>query len=174
MRGVTDLLRRLLGRLPRVFTRYTTASVAAGVVSEATLLTAYGTHLLTPGQASAAGWASGAVLNFVLNRWWVFRHREQPKPLREVLGFWLTSLAALALSTWATGVAARLAAPLDHGPRVILVGAVFLGVYGLLFVAKFALFHYFVFAGKGRSETGSGSGAGRRRSRHQVPSTTRE
>ncbi|SDJ58449.1 Putative flippase GtrA (transmembrane translocase of bactoprenol-linked glucose) [Nonomuraea maritima] len=170
MRGVTDLIRRLLGRLPRVFTRYTAASVAAGVASEAVLLTAYGTHLLTPGQASAAGWASGALVNYGLNRWWVFRHREQSRPVRETLGFWLTSLAALGLSTWATGLAGRLAAPLDHGLRVAVVGAVFLGVYASLFVAKFAFFNYFVFAGN----SGSGSGLRRRRSRHQVPTTTRE
>jgi putative flippase GtrA len=172
-----DLLRRLFARLPRVFTRYTAGSVAAGVVSEVTLLTAYGTKLLTPGQASIAAWASGALVNYAANRWWVWRHRGKPnKPMREVLGYWLTSVAALALSTWATDVADRLAAHLSHGPRLAVVGGVYLGVYALLFVAKFALFHYFVFADRSHTETGSGSGgaAGRRRSRHQVPSTTRE
>ncbi|MBF8185046.1 GtrA family protein [Nonomuraea sp. K274] len=174
-RSPNRLLGRLRGRLPRILTRYTAGSVIAGVVSEVTLLTAYGTGLLGPGQASAAGWASGAVVNYVLNRWWVWRRRGVPKPVREVLAYWLTALAGLGISTWATEAAGRFAAHLAEGPRLAVVGAVFLGVYGLLFVAKFVLFHYFIFADKSRSEAGSGAGAGAdRRSRHQVPSTTRE
>ncbi|MFC7584792.1 GtrA family protein [Nonomuraea antimicrobica] len=175
----------------RIFGRYAIGSVVAAVVSELTLLTTYGLELLSPQGASVAAWALGAVVNYVLNRWWAWQLRGRPKALRELLPYWLTAVAGLLVSSWATGVADRMGQQIftTDGPRVVFVGAVFLGVYGVLFIAKFVLFHYFVFAGTGTGsapapvDADADAGAGedsagedeeaRRRSRSQVPTTTR-
>ncbi|MCG5216829.1 GtrA family protein [Streptosporangium sp. KLBMP 9127] len=190
---MTDLRHLIRGSVPRIFTRYAIGSVVAAVVTEAVLLVTYGFGLLGPQAASVAAWACGATVNYVLNRRWAWRRTGRAKPLRELLPYWLAALASLGVSTWATGAADRLATTLfvSDGPRVAFVGAVFLGVYGVLFIAKFALFHYFVFADRPGADTdpetgaepgtetgadiGADIGAGEdRRSRHQVPRTTRE
>ncbi|WP_342775050.1 GtrA family protein [Nonomuraea diastatica] len=186
-----DLHRFLRGALPRIFTRYTLGSVLAAVVSEVTLLVTYGQELLGAQPAAVAGWVLGAVTNYVLARW-AWRRRGRPRVLRELLPFWLTSVAGLLLSTWATGVAHDVGPRLfaTDGARVLFVGAVFLGVYGVLFMAKFCFFHYFVFAdpragsageadeeGEAEAEADGAEdpdGAVPRRSRSQVPSTTRK
>ncbi|GAA4057555.1 GtrA family protein [Actinomadura miaoliensis] len=157
----------------RVFTRYTIGSVLAAVASEAVLLLTYGPGLLGPQAASVAAWAAGAALNYGLNRWWAWGRRGRADLRRELLPYWVIALTTMALSAWATGVADRQVDRLVESDalRAALVGGVFLAVYGVMFVVKFVLFHYLVFADGGRS--------GRRprparRSRHQVPNTTRE
>ncbi|SDJ96607.1 Putative flippase GtrA (transmembrane translocase of bactoprenol-linked glucose) [Nonomuraea jiangxiensis] len=179
---VIDLRHFLKSAVARIFGRYAVGSVISAVVSEVTLLTCYGLKLLSPQGASIAAWAVGSVVNYSLSRWWAWGRRGRPKPLRELLPFWLTSVVGLLFSSWATGVADGMAQRMftTDGPRVVFVGAVFLGTYGLLFFAKFAFFHYFVFADTG-SEPAEGAGTGedeeeaaRRRSRSQVPTTTRE
>lgn len=158
-----------------IFTRYTIGSVLAAVASEAALLLTYGPGLLSPAGASVAGWAAGALLNYALNRWWAWGKRGRASLRREVLPYWAIAVLSMLLSAWATGVAAGLGERWfdTEGLRLAFVGAVFLGVYGLMFVVKFVLFHYLVFAGE-PDATGSGRSLRRLRSRHQVPSTTRE
>ncbi|MBX6765642.1 MAG: GtrA family protein [Actinomadura rubrobrunea] len=155
--------------LRRVFTRYTIGSVAAAAASEAVLLAAYGTGLLGPRAASVAAWTAGAAVNYLLNRW-AWGRRGRVDPLRELLPYWLIALATMALSAWATGVADdRVGGPAESGwLRTALVGGVFAAVYGVMFVVKFVLFHYLVFADGPRRLRPA------RRSRHQVPNTTRE
>lgn len=189
-------LRALAARYT-VFSRYTAGSVIAGVVSELVLLVTYGPGLLGPRAASVAGWAAGAVLNYGLNRWWAWGRRGRADLWRELLPYWAVTLATVALATWATGLADR-AAPRLFGPgglRPAFVGAAFLAVYGVMFVAKFVLYHYVVFGARAGRRSPAGTGAGTagpgtdgaaagqdagdgarpddRRSRHQVPSTTR-
>ncbi|TLF72168.1 hypothetical protein FE391_17390 [Nonomuraea sp. KC401] len=195
-RPVIDLRGFLRGTLPRIFTRYTLGSVAAAVVSEVTLLVSYGQGLLGAQAAAVAAWALGAVTNYVLARRWAWQRRGRPRVLRELLPFWVTSVTGLLLTTWATGVAHDVGPRLfaTDGARVLFVGAVFLGVYGVLFLAKFCFFHYFVFADPRAGSAGEADddeeadpgdadgpeamdgpdGAAPRRSRSQVPSTTRK
>lgn len=181
MNRIRQVLRGFLrSAMPRIFGRYAIGSVVAGVVSEVTLVTVYGLELLGPSAASVVAWALGAIVNYVLNRSWAWKVRGRPKPLRELLPYWATAVAGLVLASWGTGVADELGHRLfsTDGPRVVFVGAVFLGIYGLLFVAKFFLFHYFVFAGTGSAEAAGSDEEDedrrRRRSRSQVPITTRE
>jgi putative flippase GtrA len=166
--------------LKLIFTRYTIGSLVAAVATEATLLLTYGPKLLGPEAASVAAWVVGASVNYGLNRWWAWGRRGRARVRRELLPYWGIALTSMALSAWATGVADRLAPGLSPAlesgaPRLVFVGGVFLAVYGLMFVVKFVLFHYFVFAAAGdvpRDEALAEDEA--RRSRHQVPTTTRE
>lgn len=159
-----------------IFTRYTVGSVLAAVASEATLLLTYGPGLLSPGAASVAAWGAGAGLNYVLNRRWAWGRRGRASLWRELVPYWGIAVASMAISAWATGVADRLGPRIieSEGLRTAFVGGVFLAVYGLMFVVKFVLFHYLVFAGGPDTRPGAGEADAPRRSRHQVPTTTRE
>ncbi|RFS83441.1 GtrA family protein [Actinomadura spongiicola] len=162
-----------------IFTRYTVGSVLAAVLSEATLLLTYGPGLLGPGAASVVAWGAGAALNYVLNRWWAWGRRGRASLWRELVPYWVIAVASMVLSAWATGAADRFAPRLVESDalRTAFVGGAFLAVYGVMFVVKFVLFHYFVFAGAPTTrsaEAGAETTGSARRSRHQVPITTRE
>lgn len=137
----------------RVFSRYTIGSVLAAMVSESTLLLVYGLSLLSPRGASVAAWVTGAGVNYVLNRRWAWERRGRAHPVRELLPYWAIAVVSMVVSAWATGVAGNVGDRLfeTHGPRVMFVGAAFLGVYGLMFIAKFLVFHYVLFADRAES-----------------------
>lgn len=152
MRSPIDAIR---GPLGRTLTRYTVGSVIAVVASEITLLLIFGLHIGGARTASAAAWLSGAIVNYFLNRNWAWQRRGRAHPVKELLPYWASAVAGLLLSIWATHLATRLAPQVshDHTITTVLVGAAYLVTYGVLFVAKFLLFHYVVFTDR-RPRTG--------------------
>jgi putative flippase GtrA len=151
------------GPLGRTLTRYTLGSVVAMAISELTLLLVFGLHAGGARTASAAAWASGAIVNYFLNRHWAWRRRGRAHPGRELLPYWATAISGLLLSMWATHQATTLAPRLsgDHTITTALVGAAYLLTYGVLFVAKFLLFHYVIFTDRhARGERGVRGEAG--------------
>jgi putative flippase GtrA len=151
----------LRGPLGRTLTRYTLGSVIAMGVSEATLLLVFGLHAGGARTAAAAAWATGAIVNYFLNRHWAWRRRGRASLSRELLPYWITSVVSLLVSMWATHAASALAPRLsgDHTLATVLVGAAYLGTYGVLFVLKFCLFHYVIFADR-RSPAAGVPGSG--------------
>ena len=155
--GLLHRLRR--GRIAQILTRYTVGSVLAAIASEVALLGLLGFHLTGPRAAAIAAWLAGAIVNYVLSRTWAWGKRGRPSALREVLPFWATSVACLFASTWTSALAH------DHAPEVTsshplqlaFVGAVYLGTYGVLFVAKFLLFHFVIFTDRGTARAGAGT-----------------
>jgi putative flippase GtrA len=147
MRSPIEAIR---GPLGRTLTRYTVGSVIAMVVSEITLLLVFGLHLGGARTASAAAWATGAIVNYFLNRNWAWRRRGRAHPVKELLPYWITAVAGLLLSMWATHLAGALAPRLsdDHTVATVLVGMAYLVTYGVLFIVKFLLFHYVIFTGR--------------------------
>jgi putative flippase GtrA len=146
---------RLRGPLGRVFTRYTLGSLAAMAASELTLLLVYGLHEGGTQLAAFAGWAAGAVVNYFLNRKWAWQRSGRAHPLKELLPYWLTAVAGLLLSMWATTTAGDYAPRLsdDHMTVTLIIGAAYLVTYGFLFIAKFVLFHYVIFADRQSADT---------------------
>lgn len=140
------LLRRGRGSLRVILTRYTLGSVIAAIVSELALLIVYGTELAGPEVAAGCAWICGATVNYLLNRSWTWDVRGRP-PLRELVPYWIVAVASLGVSTWTTSMADRFAPALtdDRNVVVVIVGACFLATYGVLFVAKFLLFHFVLF-----------------------------
>jgi len=151
------------------FLRYAAGSVVAAGCSEIVLIGSYGLLGLGPQAASALAWLAGAVPNYALNRRWAWRRRGEAAFLRETLPYWAITVGTAVLAVAATSVADGWVRHLvtDRGARSFLLGAVYLAAYGVVFVAKFALFDRWVFAAR-RSLR-----AADRRSRSQVPNTTR-
>jgi putative flippase GtrA len=133
------------------FGRYTLGSVVAVATSEVAFVTCYGTGLLGTTASSAVAFVAGAIPNYVLNRSWAFGRRGRLRVGREVGLYGLVSLASFAASAVATGWASHWAPHVtaDHAGRTALVGAAYLATYGVLFLAKFAVFQKVIFADRG-------------------------
>lgn len=140
--------------------RFTVCSIIATVCSEAVFLFVYGVVGGGSVLASVLGWLAGAIPNYTLNRSWTWGLRHRPDLRREVLPYVAIVLATVGVASVTTHVAGLLVPKITdtHWLQVGLVGAVFLGTYGVLFAARFVLFDR-VFR--------------RSRSRRQVPTTTR-
>jgi hypothetical protein len=84
---------------------------------------------------------------------------------REIILYAIVSALSLAASSAATGWADVQvpAVTANRTLQVLLVACAYIATYGILFVAKYAVYELVIFAGADRS----------RRSRHQVVTTTR-
>jgi putative flippase GtrA len=130
----------------RLWGRYAAGSVMAGVLSQAVFVACYALGAL-PVVASITAFVAGAVPNYLLNRRWAWRQRGRVDVGREMLPYVaIIVTTALTASVVTTAVDAWVrAAVADRFWQVVLVGAAFLGTYGVLFVIKFVLFDRLVF-----------------------------
>jgi putative flippase GtrA len=124
------------------------------------------TYLITPNTTldSVAAFVAGAVPNWILNRKWAWEMTGQVEIAREVIGYTVVSLIALAASSYGTGLAQGFVkhhVAAGHGFRVILVTGAYVVVQALLFVVKFVVYDRWVFTGRSRFRAAL-------RSRHQV------
>lgn len=122
--------------------RYGAGSIVATVCSEVAFLALYGLADASTTWASLVGWLAGAVPNYILNRSWAWGLRGRPSLRREVLPYVAVVLVTLGLAIVMTGLADRIIDGLDVSDLVqtLIVGAVFLGVYAIVFIARFFLF----------------------------------
>lgn len=126
--------------------RYTAGSVIAGVISQVVFVVSYGLGAL-PVVASVLAFLSGAVPNYLLNRYWAWRRTGRPDPARETAPYAaiviVTALTAIGITTLADyWVREHIG---SHAWQVALVSGAFLATYGFMFVLKFVLFHKLVF-----------------------------
>ena len=136
-----------------IFLRYAAGSVIATVCSEVALIAAYGLLGAGAEAASIAGWVAGAIPNYLLNRRWAWKRQSGERRMRQAVLYWAVTLVTASLAVLATTgaddvIRNRLA---DRGERALLLGAVYLAVYGFAFVAKFVIFDKWVF-GRRRGE----------------------
>ena len=118
---------------------------------------------------SVAAFVAGAVPNWILNRRWAWERGGDMDVMREVVGYTLVSLVALAASAGGTGltqdyVQAHVTA--GSGLRSLLVTGAYVIVQALLFVVKFVIYDRWVFTGESRFRAAW-------RSRRQVLSAAR-
>ena len=124
--------------------RYALTSVVATGVSEATLLELYGAHLLGASAAAVAASAAGVIPSYLLSRYWIWPEADRHRPGRQALAFWVVALISLGLSTLLTGMAAA-NSPSGHLTHLAVVGVAYVGTYGVLWVAKFAVYQRYLF-----------------------------
>jgi putative flippase GtrA len=128
------------GLVPKLL-RYFTGSVVATVCSEVVFVLLYGVVGMGTTWSSVLSWVAGAVPNFWLNRNWAWQRTGRPSLRHEVVPYVVIIGITLALATVTTSL-------VDHwlhdrgtsaSLRVFLVAAVFLGVYVVVFAARFFL-----------------------------------
>lgn len=121
--------------------RYLTGSVVATLCSEVVFVLLYGVLGTGTTWASVLSWVAGAVPNFWLNRNWAWQRTGRPSLRQEVLPYLAIIVVTLVLATVTTSAVDRW---LHHqgtvaSLRVVIVAAVFLGVYVAVFVLRFFL-----------------------------------
>jgi putative flippase GtrA len=142
-------------------TRYTLGSVVALltsiVVFDLLLLAGVGTTV-----DSIVAFMAGAIPNWILNRRWAWERTGKVEVSREVVGYVVVSVIAMAASSLATGFTHNwVNNHVGHGFRLILVTGAYVLVQAILFIAKFVVYDRWVFAGRSRFRAAL-------RSRHQV------
>ena len=134
--------RRGIARLMRA----AASSVAATAVSQIALLAVLATGG-APALAGTLAWASGAVLNFVVTRRWVWGRTGRPRVRRELMPYLavvgLGGLASVGLTTLAGNLLTPLSLP--HALWVVLVDGAYVASYAVVFVVKFTLLDRLVF-----------------------------
>jgi putative flippase GtrA len=142
------LSRARTSRLGVRFGRYTLGSVVAVVTSEIAFVACYGTGLLGTTASSAVAFVAGAIPNYVLNRTWAWGRRGPVRVGREVVLYAVVSVVSFGASALATGWASHWAPKVtgSHALRTALVAAAYLATYGVLFVAKFVVYQFVIFA----------------------------
>ncbi len=105
---------------------------------------------------SVLAFIAGALPNWVLNRRWAWQRTGEMDVAREVVGYTLISLVALAASSAGTGLTDTLVRHLlahQQALRVVVVTLAYVVVQGLLFVAKFVAYDRWIFTDGGRIRT---------------------
>ena len=162
---------------PRIgrFVRYGVGSAVASAVSAITLALVYHAFGYGPQVASVTAFVAGALINFVLYRFWAWRATLTPeteKPRRfaaDVLKYCLVAVTTAAVALGTTTVADHYARAhnIGNGARTLLVEGSYFGAFAVMFVAKFVVLDRFVFT------PAKGADDDSRRSRSQVETTTR-
>lgn len=141
------------GRLRRCFAdavrrrriwRYTITSVVATVVSESVLLVAYGAGALDATAAAVVANLAGTVPSYLMSRYWIWPEADRRRAGRQVVLYWLVSLASLVLSSAVTGASAAYA-PAGRLAHLVVVAVSYVGTYGLLWMGKFAVYQLALF-----------------------------
>lgn len=136
---------RLLPPWRRVW-RYTVTSVVATAVSEATLVVVvvYASGHVDASGAAVVASLAGTIPSYVMSRYWIWPEADRDHIGRQAGAFFVISVVSLVVSSLLTRLAAA-HAPLGHTAHVLVVAATYVGVYGLLRVAKFVLYQRALF-----------------------------
>lgn len=127
----TAALDRVTGGRGAKLLRYSAVSVVGIVVSQLVLVTCYGLLDMSGITSNVVAVSVSAVPAFVLNKRWVWGHNTRTHFRREVLPFWVFTLAGLLLSTVFVGWVD------SWTEATLLVSAASLSGFGVLWIAKF-------------------------------------
>ena len=126
----------------RKLVRYGTVSVVSAVVAFSTLTLVYGVlQLWTEVPSAFFSNIVAGVVNYVLNRRWVWQKSGRSSLKREILPFWIMSISGIVLALFTASWARNFsnAHHLDHWARtVVIVGANFCA-FGIIWVVKFII-----------------------------------
>ena len=159
------LLPRVIGRsgvLPQRraqverLVRYGATSAVAFAVSEATLLILYGSGVVDATVAALIANLVGTVPSYLMSRYWIWSEAPRTRVGRQVILYWITSIACIAGTSFTTGAIANLAPP-GHRFHLAVVGAGFLVVSVVFWIAKFVIYQRFIFPVAPAETRGPGS-----------------
>jgi putative flippase GtrA len=144
MRDAIDRVQRVY-RTPtggRMF-RYTMVSVITTFVSLGVLTLTYGAFHWSEVPATVFANCVATVPSYILNRRWAWRKSGRSHLWREIVPFWVASLAGIALSTVTASLARDFSQKheLHHLASTVVVDGANLMAFGILWVLKFIIFN---------------------------------
>lgn len=141
--SLSSLLDRVTGGRGVLALRYSMVSVVGVVVTQAVLVLMVGILDVDPTWSNVTAVSVAAVPAFVLNKRWVWSRDGKVSVRREVLPFWVFTLAGLLLSTLLVTLAKGIS------ESTLIVMAANIAGFGVLWVAKFLFLDQIMF---GRAE----------------------
>lgn len=126
------VLDRVTGGRGALAIKYSMVSVIGVSITQVLLLLLVGFLDYAPTWSNITAVSVTAIPVFLLNKRWVWSHDGRVSLRREILPFWVFTLAGLLLSTALVALVQRLSAD-----STILVMAANIGGFGILWVAKF-------------------------------------
>ena len=131
-------------------TKYALSSVLAFVVSYVTFTVGYwvsGGYTTVP---SIVAFLFAALINWVMNRRWAWKQTGRA-PVKETVSYACVSLVSLGITALATGRTnywVKHSAHIEnhHGLRLLVVTGAYVVINVVLFVAKFLVYEYVIFA----------------------------
>ena len=145
--AVQSKLRTTVGKR---FSRFVLVAIASFASSILMLNLLLGVFHVSAGLSGVVGAMTGAAVSYVLSRW-AWERKGRPHLLKETLPFWVVSLGAwlvLGLTSHYASVWA-LSMGHTHWQRVVIVDGAYLIANAVTFAARFAIFHYLLFADRG-------------------------
>lgn len=121
--------------------KYACVSLIAVVITQIALLIGHGGLGWSAVMSNVVAVSIGCVPSYTLNRYWVWGKRGRNHLVKEVLPFWGLALVGLVFSTIAVAIADR------WWDSTLLLAGANLSAFGILWVAKFALFDALMFGG---------------------------
>ncbi|MBO0731186.1 MAG: GtrA family protein [Acidimicrobiaceae bacterium] len=143
--SVLDRLKTPVGR--KLF-RYSMASVVAVIVSLVFLVFFNGVIGWSAWVSSTLATAIAAIPSYELNRKWAWGKTGRSHLFKEVIPFWVLAFIGWGFSTYCVHFTEGLAKHhhLSHPLTTFLVAVVYVGAFGVLWVAKFIIFNKVLFA----------------------------
>ncbi len=140
----------LRSRTGTQFMRFVPVSIAAVIASQLSLVIMIEGIGVTAGTAGVVASMIGAAVSYVLSRW-AWHRKGRPSVLRETLPFWAVSVGAWLVLGLVTHYAHIWAINMHLGSlqRIALVNGAYFLANCVTFVARFAIFHYVLFADRG-------------------------
>ncbi len=143
--GILDKVRSPEGQ--KLF-RYSVASVVAVAVSLVCLVFFNGVLGLSAWVSSTLATAIATIPNYIMNRRWAWGKDGRSHLWREVVPFWVLAFIGWGFSTlcvhWTEQYAFHHG--LSHIVKTGVVAVVYIGAFGVLWVAKFIIFNKVLFA----------------------------
>ncbi|MEP6660542.1 MAG: GtrA family protein [Acidimicrobiales bacterium] len=130
----------VVARFRRLGAKFVAVSLIGTVISQSLIVLFKGHWDWNGGVANLVAVCISAVPSYYLNRAWVWGKRGSSSMAREVLPFWIMTLAGLALSTFLAYVADRI------WDATIAVNIANLAGFGVLWVLKFLVLDQYVFS----------------------------
>ncbi|MGH9128878.1 MAG: GtrA family protein [Acidimicrobiales bacterium] len=125
--------------------RYGATSGLSTILSEAMLIGLTATGTLGATASALLANVVGSVPAYLLSRYWIWPEANRARIGRQMTLYWVTSIVSTVASTVVTKVVAQ-AIPFHGATRGLVLGAAFFGTYGTLWLAKFAVYHHWLFA----------------------------
>lgn len=143
----TDLLERFRSPEVQKLFRYSVASAVAVVTSVVCLVIFSGVLGIRAWLASSLATAVATVPNYVMNRRWAWGKDGRSHLLKEVLPFWVLAFIGWAFSTFCVNWMESLAKHhhFSHVVKTSSLAVVYVGAFGVLWVAKFVIFNRVLF-----------------------------
>lgn len=148
------LRRRLRSPSGRRLMRFAPAAVLALLATQTTYFICVSVVHTTGRVSGFAGWFAGAMVSYVMSRW-AWERRGKPQLLKETLPFVSVSLIVGATLTEVSHFAYAAAQRIElHSFEFdLFVQGLYIAANGVLFIARFIIFNYVIFANRATTST---------------------